>query len=318
MTDWQGQPIALVFPGQGAQFVGMGVELAAASPVAAATLHEANEVLGFDLINLMTNGPVAELEDTFNAQPAILAVSVAVLRAIEDAWGTDLSPSMVAGHSLGEFSALVAADSLTYADGLRLVRSRGEIMKAAGETNPGAMAAVLGLDDEILTSICAEASRQSGSTVVVANRNCPGQTVLSGTVQALELASELAKDQGARRVARLNVSIASHSPLMADAARAFGEIVARTPIAPPRVPVVANGSAAPMTTTAEIVAELSAQMAAPVDWTGSVQTMLDHGIPTFAEFGPGNVLAGLIKRIDREAVVLTAVDFDTKLPAGGK
>jgi [acyl-carrier-protein] S-malonyltransferase len=318
VADWQNAPIALVFPGQGSQFVGMGTELAAASSAAAAAIDEANSVLGFDLKTLMTAGPAETLEDTYNAQPAILAISVAAYRAVQENWEGDLNPKMVAGHSLGEFSALVAAGALTYPDALRLVRERGRIMKQAGETNPGAMAAVLGLDDDILAEVCAEASSESGSTVVVANRNCPGQTVISGAIPALELAAERAKERGARRVARLNVSIASHSPLMADAAKEFGALVEQTNIKTPSVPVVANGSAQPMTTVAEIVAELSAQMAAPVNWTATIQNMNGAGVRTFVELGPGTVLAGLIRRIDAESTVLSAADLDGRLPAGGK
>ena len=318
MADWQNQPIALVFPGQGAQFVGMGSELAAASSAAAEAIEEANSVLGFDLTALMANGPAEALEDTFNAQPAILAVSVAAWRAVQASMDGNLKPSLVAGHSLGEFSALVAAGALTYADALRLVRERGRIMKQAGTTTPGAMAAVLGLDDEALAEVCAEASRDTGSTVVVANRNCPGQTVISGSIAALEIAAEKAKERGAKRVARLNVSIASHSPLMAEAAKEFGALVAATSISAPGVPVVANGSALPMTTVAEIVAELSAQMAAPVNWTGTVQHIVGAGVRTFVELGPGTVLAGLIRRIDSDTTVLTAADLDGRLPAGGK
>ena len=318
VADWQNQPIALVFPGQGAQFVGMGTELAAASSVAAQTIAEANDVLGVDLQSLMTNGPAETLEDTYNAQSAILAVSVAAYRAVQSSWEGDLNPAMVAGHSLGEFSALVAADALSYADALRLVRERGRIMKQAGETTPGAMAAVLGLDDDTLATVCAEASSEAGSVVVVANRNCPGQTVISGAISALELAADKAKERGAKRVARLNVSIASHSPLMAGAAAEFGALVASTAIQAPKMPVVANGSAEPMTTVEQIVAELSAQMAAPVNWTGTIQRMVAAGIRTFVELGPGTVLAGLNRRIDGETTTLTAADLDGRLPAGGK
>ena len=235
MAEWQSQPYALVFPGQGAQFVGMGAALIEASPAAAQTVREADEILGVSLSELMANGPAEELEDTYNAQPAILTISVAALRAVESALGDRLHPAMVAGHSLGEFSALVAAGVLDFPDALRLVRERGRIMKAAGEISPGAMAAVLGLDDEVLAEVCREASNDGGE-VVVANRNCPGQTVISGDVGALERASELAKERGAKRVARLGVSIASHSPLMADAAAEFGRHVAELTLADPQVP----------------------------------------------------------------------------------
>ena len=316
MTEWQSQPYGLVFPGQGAQFVGMGAALIEASPAAAKAVTEADAVLEFALSLLMANGPAEELEDTFNAQPAILAVSVAAMKAVEAASGNPLQPAMVAGHSLGEFSALVAAGAISYTDALRLVRERGRIMKAAGTTNPGAMAAVLGLDDDALAAVCEEAS--GDGVVVVANRNCPGQTVISGDVAALERASELAKERGAKRVARLGVSIASHSPLMAEAAREFGILVGKTTLGDPRVPVVANGSAKPMTTRDQVIAEISAQMAAPVDWTGSVETMIAAGVRTFIELGPGSVIAGLIKRIDRDATVLGLNDLGLDLPSTAK
>lgn len=316
MFDWQLQPYALVFPGQGAQFVGMGSALIEASPAAAKTVREADQVLDFSLSSLMASGPDEDLEDTYNAQPAILTISIAALRAVEEAIGDSLHPAMVAGHSLGEFSALVAAGVLDFPDALRLVRERGRIMKAAGETNPGAMAAVLGLDDEELAAVCQEAS--GNGVVVVANRNCPGQTVISGDVAALERASDLAKERGAKRVARLGVSIASHSPLMTDAAAEFGGRVAALTLADPEVPVVANGSAEAMTDRLDVSAEISAQMAAPVNWTGSVQTMIDAGIHTFIELGPGAVIAGLIKRIDREATVMSIADLGLGLPSTAK
>ena len=316
MSDWMTERYALVFPGQGAQFVGMGATLRAHSPAAAEALSEANEVLGFDLVNLMESGPAETLEDTYNAQPAILAVSVAALRAVEAASGEQLHPAMVAGHSLGEFSALVAAGVLECPEALRLVRERGRIMKAAGETAPGAMAAVLGLDDDTLAEVCKRAS--GDGVVVVANRNCPGQTVISGNVDALERASELAKERGAKRVARLGVSIASHSPLMTDAAAEFAALVSGIELADPQVPVVANGSAEPMTSRHDVAAEISRQMAAPVNWTGTIQTMIRHDIRTFIELGPGAVLAGLIKRIDREVTVLSIAELGLSLPSAAK
>ena len=316
MTEWQRNPYALVFPGQGAQFVGMGSALIESSAAAAEAVREADEVLGFSLSSLMAGGPADELEDTYNAQPAILTISIAALRAVEAALGDQLHPVMVAGHSLGEFSALVAAGVLDFPDALRVVRERGRIMKSAGQHSPGAMAAVLGLDDETLTAICAEAS--GDGVVVVANRNCPGQTVISGDVAALERASALAKERGAKRVARLGVSIASHSPLMAKATAEFAELVAKFELADPQIPVVANGSAQPMTDRHDVAAEISAQMAAPVNWTGSVQTMIDSGVRQFIELGPGAVIAGLIKRIDREALVLSPADLDLNLPVTAK
>lgn len=299
--EWLEGKVALVFPGQGSQFVGMGHDLFETSPAAQARLSEADEVLGFNLTGLMFDGPSAILEDTINAQPAILAASVAALAAMEEqlrARGAAITPAFVAGHSLGEFSALVAAGVLDYASALQLVRERGRLMKEAGVEHPGGMAAVLGLDDALLKDICA---RVAGTgTVVVANANCPGQTVISGEDAALEEAMDLARKEGAKRVTRLGVSIASHSPLMSEAAAKFGALVAETPMAEPTVPVVGNIDARPLTTVAAIQDEISRQMESPVNWTGSVQTMVALGVTTFVELGPGAVLAGLNKRISRE------------------
>lgn len=299
--EWIEGKVALVFPGQGSQFVGMGRDLFESSPAAQARLSEADEVLGFDLTRLMFEGPSAILEDTINAQPAILATSVAALVAMEErlrAQNATITPSFVAGHSLGEFSALVAAGVLDYGSALELVRERGRLMKEAGVEHPGGMAAVLGLDDALLNDICA---RVAGiGTVVVANANCPGQTVISGEDDALDAAMELARNEGAKRVTRLGVSIASHSPLMAEAAARFAKLVAQTPMAEPNAPVVGNIEARPLTTVAEIQEEISRQMESPVNWTGSIQTMVALGVTTFVELGPGAVLAGLNKRISRE------------------
>lgn len=309
--------VALVFPGQGSQFVGMARELSEVSDEARQAIAVADDTLGFSLSALMYDGPNETLEDTYNAQPAILAASVAALRAVEARLATAglpaLTPSMVAGHSLGEFSALVAAGAIDYRVALALVRERGRLMKEAGVRQPGGMAAVLGLDDDALTQVCAEAS--GDGVVVLANANCPGQTVISGEVAALERAMALAKDRGAKRVARLGVSIASHSPLMAEASAEFARLVNATPMQSPSVPVVANITAQPITDVDAIRAELGAQMRSPVNWTGSVRTMVDAGIRTFVELGPGNVMAGLIKRIDREAKTLSVADLGVDLPA---
>jgi [acyl-carrier-protein] S-malonyltransferase len=219
---------------------------------------------------------------------------------------------MVAGHSLGEFTALVAAGSLDFADALRLVRERGRLMRDAGQTAPGGMAAMLGIDDAALAEVCAEASDLG--VVVLANANCPGQTVISGEVAALEKAMELAKARGAKRAARLGVSIASHSPLMAPANRQFADAIAAVAIAEPQVPVVSNVTARPLTTAAAIREELLIQMERAVQWTGTIQTMRAAGIVTFVELGPGNVLSGLIKRIDREAISRSIADLGLDLP----
>ncbi|HEY7030668.1 MAG TPA: ACP S-malonyltransferase [Thermomicrobiales bacterium] len=307
--------VAMVFPGQGAQFVGMGEELAAISPAAKRVFEEADAVLGFPLTDLIFNGPAAQLEDTINAQPAILATSIAALEALWERLaerGAAMTPVMVAGHSLGEFSALVAAGALEFPAAVRLVRERGRLMKEAGEEAPGGMAAILGMEDEALAAVCAEASE--GGIVVLANANCPGQTVISGEVAALERAMALAKERGAKRATQLGVSIASHSPLMAAAAERFAALVAETPLREPRVPVVGNVTATPLTTVAEIADELSRQVASPVNWMGSVRTMIEAGVTTFLDLGPGQVVNGLIKRISRDVATVGTGDLDVGLP----
>ncbi len=308
--------VGLVFPGQGSQFVGMATKLAAASPAAQAIVAEADDLLGFSLSGLMSEGPAETLEDTINAQPAILTASVAALAAIRERMAERnlaLQPAMAAGHSLGEFSALVAAGSLDFAAALRLVRERGRLMKEAGDRAPGGMAAVLGLDDDQLAEVCQEASRDG--VIVVANANCPGQTVISGEVTALETAMALAKERGARRALRLGVSIAAHSSLMADANRQFADAIATSPINDPAFPVLSNATVKPLTTADEVRTELLGHMEGPVLWTQTVQAMRDAGATTLVEIGPGAVLAGLIKRIDRDLAVKGIGDLGLDLPA---
>jgi [acyl-carrier-protein] S-malonyltransferase len=264
----------------------------------------------------MFEGPADTLEDTINAQPAILTASIAALEAVRERMaerGVALTSAMTAGHSLGEFSALVLAGVMDFPTALVLVRERGRLMKEAGTEQPGGMAAVLGLDDDTLREVCAEAG--DAGIVVLANANCPGQTVISGEIAALERAMVLAKERGAKRIARLGVSIASHSPLMAAAAARFAEIVNATPMRDPAVPVYANITAAPLTTAAEVRSEISRQIESPVNWTGSVQAMIAGGATGFLELGPGNVLSGLIKRINREVRTLSVADLDLGLPA---
>jgi [acyl-carrier-protein] S-malonyltransferase len=297
----------------------MGEELAAVSPAARRVFEEADAVLGFPLTEVIWRGPAEELEDTINAQPAILATSVAALEALRERLrerDTTEVPAMVAGHSLGEFSALVAAGALEFPAAVRLVRERGRLMKEAGEESPGGMAAILGLEDEVLAEVCREAS--GDGTVVLANANCPGQTVISGEVAALERAMALAKERGAKRATRLGVSIASHSPLMARAAERFAKLVAETPLREPAVPVVGNVTARPLTTVAELVDELSRQVASPVNWTGSVRTMIEAGVTTFLDLGPGQVVNGLIKRVSREVATVGLGDLDVGLPTVGR
>ncbi len=310
-----GPGLALVFPGQGSQFVGMGRELHASSEAAREVFEVAERVLDVPLRRLCFDGPADVLEDTVNAQPAILTVSTAALAAIREragAHGVTITPVVVAGHSLGEFTALVAAGALDFPEALRLVRERGRLMKEAGEEHPGGMAAVIGLDEATLEAVCAEAG--SEGIVTVANANCPGQTVISGELRALARAMELATARGARRVARLGVSIASHSPLMARASSQLGELVAKAPLRPPQVPIVANITGQVVTTVDDLRHELAHQVERPVNWTRSVVEMVNAGAGTFVEVGPGQVLSGLIRRISRDVTTLGSADLGLGLP----
>lgn len=298
---------AFVFPGQGSQYVGMGRDLYETYPEARALFDEADRILGFSLSQLCFEGPKEELDDTINTQPAIFAMSVACLAALNP-WSS-ANPLFVAGHSLGEYSALVAAGALDFADGLKLVRERGRVMKEAGELNPGAMAAIIGLDAGTLQEICQEASFQLPVSIVqIANYNAPGQIVISGHKDALERAMEMAKERGARRVIPLAVSIASHSPLMRPAAEAFADAVAQVDFHQPQVPVVANVTAAPITTVAEIRDELVEQLTSTVRWVESIQYMIAQGVTTFVEIGPNNVLTGLIRRIGKSVRIVNVED----------
>jgi [acyl-carrier-protein] S-malonyltransferase len=291
--------VALLFPGQGSQFVGMGRDLAAAYPAARAAFEEADAVLGVPLSRLAWEGPESDLTATHNAQPAILTHSVAVFRVIRERLG---EVSYAAGHSLGEFSAYVAAGSLRFQDALRTVRRRGELMFRSGQERAGAMAAILGLEDGALETVCREASDADG-VCVPANFNAPGQIVISGDVAAVERALELASAAGARRALRLNVSGAFHSPLMAVAEAGLRDVLAGIPLADPAFPVVSNAAAAPVGDAAEARRLLVAQLTAPVRWTESMRALRAAGVEDFLELGPGSVLAGLLKRVDRAASV---------------
>lgn len=298
--------IAFLFPGQGSQFGGMGHELVKAHPEARSIFSQADDVLGFALSRLCFEGPEAELMDTVNAQPAILTHSIAALRVIEKV-APERQPKFVAGHSLGEFSALVAAGALSFEDAVKLVRERGRLMKAAGEANPGGMAAVMPLGREALDEVCKEASVLTGKPVQVANDNSPGQIVISGDNAALEKAMELAKARGAKRVIRLQVSIASHSQLMTAAARSFRAALDATPFVAPRVPVVGNVYARPIDVQ-DMRDELEAQLTSPVRWTESVQYLAQQGIVSCIEIGPKDVLAGLVRRIDNTLAAMSVGD----------
>ncbi|MBX3010697.1 MAG: ACP S-malonyltransferase [Caldilineaceae bacterium] len=296
---------AFLFPGQGSQEVGMMEELCQHYAVARQTFAEADEILGFGLSTLCFQGPEEQLTDTINAQPALLTAGVAVLRVLQAELGKRLggpsdAQTVVAGHSMGEYTALVAAGSLTFADALRLVRERGRLMKLAGEQTPGRMAAILGLEEAVVAAACAEATAQGG-LVQVANDNCPGQIVISGDQTGMEAAMAALTAAGARRVLPLAVSIPAHSPLMQPAAEALQAAIQATPLAPPLVPIIGNTTAQPLTTVAAIEAELTAQLTGSVRWTASMQWAVQAGVTSFVELGPGDVLAGLVKRIARSA-----------------
>ncbi len=297
MVDWS--TTALVFPGQGSQGVGMGADVAAAFPVAQATFAEADEVLGFALSDLCFNGPEDDLTDTYNTQPALYVMGVAVLRVLQDFFGDDLAPAYVAGHSLGEFTALTAAGALSFADGLPLVRERGRLMNEASQRHPGAMAAILGLEAAAVRELCAAISAQTGQTLVLANDNCPGQLVISGEKEAIEAAVPAALEKGAKRALPLAVSVASHSPLLEAITPDFRAVLDATTFSNPAIPVIGNVAAAPVESVDAIRAELGAQLTSTVRWTESMQHMRAQGIATFIELGPKDVLTGLMKRIDR-------------------
>jgi [acyl-carrier-protein] S-malonyltransferase len=302
-----------VFPGQGSQFTGMGRDLYDESPAARAVFEQADEALGTDITRLCFEGPEDELELTSNAQPSILTVSVACLAALREraaSMGRRLSPSFVAGHSMGEYSALVAADVLDFTDALHLVRERGRLMEESGTASPGGQAAVIGLDAITLEAVVRKA-RELGE-IGMACINSPLQTVISGEIGALLRAMELAKEAGARRVARLKISIASHSPLMQQAANQLTERLSHMHLREPHIPIVANITGQMLNTAAEIKRELGDQLCKPVQWTRSVLEMTSQGGHTFVEMGPGHVLSGLIKRIDGNVQALSYSDVDVR------
>lgn len=294
---------AFVFPGQGSQTVGMGKDLADQFPVVKQAFEEADSILGFALSKLMMEGPVDELNETVNTQPALFVHSLASYRAFTHLY-PDLKPATMAGHSLGELSALAAAGALSFEDGLRLVRKRGELMKRAGELAPGGMAAILGVDIPALDKVCAEASAEN-EIVQVANDNCPGQVVISGAKPAVERAMAGAKAAGAKRALPLAVSIAAHSPLMDSIQKEWNEAVNNANFSPLQISVVGNVHALPLADESAARADLMAQMQSRVRWTESVKYMTSQGITSFVEVGTGSVLGGLIKRIADSAVSST-------------
>jgi [acyl-carrier-protein] S-malonyltransferase len=302
--------LAFVCPGQGSQAVGMGQALAADSPAAAAAFAAADQALGVPLSELAWGGPAERLDLTENAQPAILAASMAILAALRERWAaeglTAPVPAFIAGHSMGQYSALVAAGALGLEDGVRLVRERGRLMQASGQGRDGAMAALIGLDDERLPELVAEASRHG--VFVVANRNAPGQVVVSGERRAVEAGADLARTLGAKRAIVLPVSVAAHSPLMAEAADGMRAALADVAFHDPAVPLLANANARPITTAEAARTELIEHLTAGVDWVRAVEKMVAAGVTTFVEIGPGRVLTGLIKRIAPDVEVIPADD----------
>lgn len=286
---------AFVFPGQGAQFVGMGKDLYESSPVAQELYEKANEILGFRITDLMFEGTEEDLRQTKVTQPAIFLHSVILAKTL----GEEFKPAMTAGHSLGEFSALVAAGALTFEDGLKLVYKRALAMQKACEAEPSTMAAVLALPDEKVEEICASIDE----VVVPANFNCPGQIVISGSIAGVEKACELMKEAGAKRALLLKVGGAFHSPLMEPARLELSEAIEATEVIAPLCPVYQNVSTIGETAPAVIKANLIAQLTSPVKWTQSVQQMIADGATEFVELGPGSVLQGLIIKINKEVTV---------------
>ena len=283
---------AYIFPGQGAQFTGMGLPLYENSANAKSLFEQANDILGFDITSIMFEGSVDDLKETKVTQPAVFLHSVILAKSLGDGF----QPDMVAGHSLGEFSALVANGTLHFEDGLKLVSQRAQAMQKACDLTKGTMAAVLGLENEIVEDTC----KSIEGVVVAANYNCPGQLVISGAVEAIDLACEALKEKGARRALVLPVGGAFHSPLMAPAKEQLATAIENTIFHTPRCPIYQNVTAMPVINEAEIKANLISQLTAPVKWTQSVQQMIQDGANEFIEVGPGNVLQGLVRKINRE------------------
>lgn len=285
---------AYVFPGQGAQFVGMGKDLYDSKPLAKELFDKANEILGYSITDIMFNGTDEQLKETKITQPAVFLHSVISALCL----GDEFTPSMVAGHSLGEFSALVAAGALSFEDGLRLVYARAMAMQKACEVAPGTMAAIVGLDDETVEKVCQQVST-TGNVVVAANYNCPGQLVISGNIDAVNQACELLKEAGAKRALPLKVGGAFHSPLMQPAKDELQTAIENTTFAEPKCPVYQNVDGQAHTAPEEIKKNLIAQLTSSVRWTSSVQNMIKDGANDFTECGPGKALQGMIGRIDK-------------------
>lgn len=288
---------AYLFPGQGSQFVGMGKDHYDSNPDFAEMVDKANEILGIDLKSIMFEGPEETLKQTEFTQPAIFLHSVALYKTL------DAKPDMVAGHSLGEFSALVACGAVSFEDALKIVRRRGELMQAAGTSNPGTMAAIIGMDDDKVEAVCEKATESTGKEVVAANYNCPGQLVISGYNESVKAAVDIAKEEGARMAMLLPVSGAFHSSLMEPAYVGLKESLENLTINTPTCPIYSNFTAEPTSDVEEIRSNLLNQLMNPVRWTQTLQNMLTNGASSFVEVGPGKVLQGLVKRTDRKAEI---------------
>ncbi|MGA9695436.1 MAG: ACP S-malonyltransferase [Dehalococcoidales bacterium] len=288
--------VAYVFPGQGAQTVGMGKDLYDSFDSVKTLFKQADEAVGFSLSKIFFEGPEEELRKTSNAQPALVAVSIACLRAAQEVGGKNLpAPSFMAGHSLGEYTALAAANVIDFSTAVFLAKERGRLMYEAGLKTPGSMMAIIGLDEAILAEVCKE------TNTVIANINSPGQLVISGAVENIARAGEMAKAKGAARALPLQVSGAFHSPLMQPAVEGMTQILAKVTFKDPIVPIIANVTAQPITSGSQVRDELLKQLCSSVQWQRSVEFMAGQGVGKFIEIGPGKVLAGLIKRISRES-----------------
>ena len=297
MVNWA--TTAFTFPGQGSQEVGMGKDFADKYALARETFEQADEILGFSLSKLCWDGPEEDLNQTINTQPALYVTSIAILRVLQQE-SPLAKPMWMAGHSLGELTALTASGAMLFGDGLKLVRTRGRLMQEAGKDNPGAMAAILALDTDKVNELCATVSEEMGQVVVLANDNCPGQIVVSGENEAIDRLIEIAPEAGARMAVKLAVSIAAHSPLMASASESFKEALSTTNIGEPQISVYGNVNATPLKTASEIREELNHQLTRSVLWTESMQAIIAAGAETFVEIGSKDVLSGLMKRIDRK------------------